>query len=69
MENFGRYWGFDPSVQGIVFAALGLALLVGGVFVGFVLFLNKRLNSEQQMIDKLQEQGRLHELLPEDDED
>ena len=61
-------YGIDFSQNAIIFAALLLAFVVAGLFLSVVLYINKRLDREQEMIDQLQKEGRLHELLPDEDE-
>jgi hypothetical protein len=59
-------YGIDFTSKAIIYAALALALFIGAVFLGFVLFLNKRLDKEQELMDKLQAEGRLEDLVPDE---
>jgi hypothetical protein len=63
------FYGIDFSNQNIIIAALILAFFVSAVFMAFVLWINKRLDREQEMIDQIQREGRLEDLLPDEDED
>ncbi len=49
--------GITPQEKFLIFAAVLTMLAIGGVFVGAVLFFNRRLDNEQKAVEEIERDG------------
>lgn len=54
-----------PQEKFLIFAAVLTMLIVGGVFLGAVLWFNRRLDNEQKTVEEIERDGGFQ--LPEDE--